>query len=118
MPVPTELRGFFSGLVEKSKKGEINWEAAGPKDAYRVRFPDFAIAIDQDANRPSVRIQLVNDAGEATAVVTVGKGDEEWIAAVSLINSADRKVRKVGRTLTRAMEELGKAGAIGLGGDR
>lgn len=117
MPVPTELRSFFSGLVEKSKKGEINWEAAGPKDVYRVRFRDFAIAIDQDPHKPAVRVQLVNDAGEATAVITVGKEDEEWISAVSLINSADRTVRKVGHTLTRALEELGKSGAIGLGSD-
>lgn len=117
MPVPAELRPFFSGLVDKSKKGEINWEAAGPQDAYRVRFPDFAIAIDQDAHRPSVRIQLLNDRGESTATITVGKGDEEWIAAVSLINSADRTVRKVGPTLSRALEELGRQGPIGLGGE-
>ena len=114
MAVQTELKPFFNGLVEKSKRAEINWEAAGPKDSYRVRFSDFSIAIDQDPHRPMVRIQLLNDAGEATAVITVGKEDEEWIGAVSLINSADRTVRKVGQTLSRAMEELGKEGAIGI----
>ena len=114
MPVPTELRPFFNNLVEKSKKSEINWEANGEPDAYRVRFADFSIGIDQDERKPSVRIRLLNDREEPTAVITVEKADEEWIGAISLINSAGLKVRKVGRTLGRAMEELGKKGPIGL----
>ncbi len=113
MPVPTELKPFFSGLVEKSRKAEINWEANGGPDSFRVTFADFAIRIAQDAARPAVRVQLLNDQGEPTTVITVDKSDEEWIAAVSLINSADLKVRKVGRTLQRAMEELGRSGMIG-----
>ena len=117
MPVPTELHAFFNNLVEKSKKSEINWEAHGGPDAYRVRFADFSIGIDQDERKPSVRIQLLNDRGEPTAVINVGKEDEQWIGAISLINSAGMKVRKVGPTLGRAMEELGKQGPIGLDSD-
>ena len=45
------------------------------------------------------------------------QGDEEWLAAVSLINSANRKVRKIDHTLRRAMEELSKSGAVGLGAE-
>ena len=54
MPVPTELRSFFTNLVEKSKRSEINWEANGGPDAYQVRFADFAIGIRQDETKPSV----------------------------------------------------------------
>lgn len=113
MPVPTELRPFFTNLVEKSKRSEINWEANGKSDAYRVRFAEFAIGIHQD-ERDVVRIQLLNDRGEPTAVINVEKDDDDWIGAVSLINSANLKVRKVSRTLGLAMEELGKHGLIGL----
>lgn len=114
MSVPTELRQFFTSLVEKSKKSEINWEAHGGPNSYRVRFSDFAIRVSQDEQRPSVKIQLLNDRGEPTAVIDVRKEDEDWIRAVSLINSAHLKVRKVGQTLGRAMEELGKSGAVGI----
>ncbi len=114
MPVPTELRPFFTSLVEKSKKSEINWEANGGPNSYRVRFDDFAISVSQDDQRPLVRIQLLNDRSEPTAVIDVRKEDEDWIRAISLINSADLKVRKVGQTLGRAMEELSKSGAIGF----
>lgn len=115
MPVPTELRPFFTGLVEKSRKSEINWEADGRGDAYRVRFDDFAIGISQDERKPEVLVRLYNDRDEPTTVITVNQGDEEWIGAISLINSANLKVRKVGQTLRRAMEELGRDGPIGLG---
>lgn len=114
MPVPTELRPFFTSLVEKSKRSEINWEAHGGPHSFRVRFNDFGIRVSQDEQRPSVRIQLLNDRGEPTAVIDVRKEDEDWIRAISLINSANLKVRKVGQTLGRAMEELGKPGAVGL----
>ena len=114
MPVPIELRPFFTNLVEKSKKAEINWEADTESDAYRVRFAEFAIGIHQDQASHSVHIQLLNDRGDPTAVIKVDKEDDDWIGAVSLINSADLKVRKVGRTLGLAMEELGKPGPIGL----
>ena len=117
MPVPTELKEFFTNLVEKSRRSEINWEAEGPADTYRVRFPDFAIVVAQDQQRPAVRMQLLNDRGGATTIITVEKGDEEWLAAVSLINSANRKIRKVDHTLRRALEELQKDGAIGLGAE-
>ena len=112
--MPAELRPFFTSLVEKSKRSEINWEADEGPDTYRVRFTDFVIRISQDERKPVVRVELLNDRGEPTAVVDVEKEDEEWIPAVSLINTADLKVRKVGRTLGRAMEELGKQGPIGL----
>jgi hypothetical protein len=118
MPVPLELKPFFTGLVEKSRKSEINWEANGGSDAYRVRFEDFAIGISQDQRTSTVRVQLLNDRGEPTAVINVEKGDDEWIGAVSLINTADLKVRKVGHTLGRAMEELGRAGLVGLDPER
>lgn len=114
MPVPIELRPFFTNLVDKSKKSEINWEADSGSDAYRVRFAEFAIGIQQDQTNHSVRIQLFNDRGDSTAVIKVDKEDDDWIGAVSLINSAGLKVRKVGRTLSLAMEELGKEGPIGL----
>ena len=117
MSVPTELRPFFTSLVEKSRRSEINWESDGRRDAFRVRFADFAIGVSQDASRPAVDVQLYNDHGEPTTVITVQKGDEEWIGAVSLINSANLKVRKVGRTLNRALEELGREGPVGLGAD-
>ena len=117
MPVPAELRPFFTNLVEKSKRSEINWEAEQRADAYRVRFPDFSIVVSQDSHRHSVQLQLLNDRGGATTVLSVEKGDEEWLAAVSLINSANRKVRKIDHTLRRAMEELSKSGAVGLGAE-
>lgn len=115
MPVPTELRPFFTSLVEKSRKSEINWEADGRADAFRVRFTDFSIGIRRDEQKPAVLVQLFNDREEPSTVITVDKADEEWIGAVSLINSANLKVRKVGQTLRRALEELGKEGSIGLG---
>jgi len=62
----------------------------------------------------SICVQLLNDRGETTAVITVDDRDEEWLGAVGLFNSADRKVRKLGRTMRRAMEGLGKQRAIGL----
>ena len=117
MPVPTELMPLFRNLVEKSKKSEINWEAAGPRDAFAVRFPDFSIKVVQDEAKPRVTVQLHNDTGEPVADFRVTDQDEEWIMAVSLINSADRVVRKAGLTLQRAMEELSKAGMVGLGAD-
>ena len=117
MPVPTELVPFFNNLVDKSKKSEINWEAAGQPDAYMVRFPDFSIQIIQEGTKPCVLIRLHNDDGRAVTDFKVNSQDEEWIGAVSLINSADRKVRKAGHTLQRAMEELGKTGTIGLGAE-
>lgn len=117
MPVPNELMPFFQNLVEKSKKSEINWESAGGRDAYLVRFPDFSIRIAQESHKPHVVVRLHNDAGDLVSEFKVNDQEDEWIMAVSLINSADRTVRKAGRTLQRAMEELGKAGVIGLGAD-
>ena len=114
MPVPQELKPFFTGLVDKSKKLEINWEAGARPDAFRVRFPDFTIAVSQEGRTSAVRVQLLNDDGYVTTDFSVAKDDEEWIGAVALINSADRKVRKAGHTLRRAMEELAKKGPIGL----
>ena len=55
--------------------------------------------------------------GRRATRARIEKEDDEWIGAVSLINSADLKVRKVGRTLGRAMEELSKQGPIGLESD-
>lgn len=115
MPVPIEFRPFFTSLVDKSRRSEINWEATGRPAAYRVRFPDFSIVVSEEGDKPtSIRVQLLNDQGEPTAVISVDDRDEEWLGAVGLFNSADRKVRKLGTTLGRAMEELGKRGAIGL----
>ena len=37
----------------------------------------------------------------------------EWLAAMSLINSASRKVTKIDESLQRVMEELGKEGMVG-----
>ena len=37
MPVPQELKPFFTGLVDKSKRLEIHWEAGARPDAFRVR---------------------------------------------------------------------------------
>lgn len=117
MPVPNELMPFFQNLVEKSKKSEINWEATGPRDSFAVRFPDFSIRIAQEGQKPSVVVRLLNDEGVVVTEFKVSDQEEEWIMAVSLINSADRKVRKAGRTLQRAMEELSKSGLVGLGSD-
>jgi len=114
MPVPKEFMPFFTNLVDKSKKSEINWEAMDQPDAYRVRFSDFSITVSQKGAKPVVRIQLLSDQGEPSAAITVDSDDDEWLGAVGLINSADRKVRKIGRTMQRAMEELGKRGSIGL----
>ena len=117
MPVPTEFTPFFTSLVDKSKKSEINWEATGQPDAYRVRFSDFSISVSQENGQPpSIRVQLLNDQGQPTVVMSIDDGDDEWLGAVGLMNSADRKVRKIGRTMQRAMEELGKQGPVGLEG--
>ena len=115
MPVPIELRPFFAGLVDKSRRGEIRWEADGKTDAFRARFSRFSIAIRQDERKPAVHVELRNDQGQPASIITVDQGDEEWIGAVSLINSANLKVRKVGETLRYAMAELEKEGTIGLG---
>lgn len=115
MPVPIEFKPFFTNLVDKSRKSEINWEDAGEPNTYRVRFADFSIVVSQTDDRtPSVRVQLLNDRGHPTAVISVDDQDDEWLGAVGLFNSADRKVRKLGRTMRRAMEELAKQGSIGL----
>jgi hypothetical protein len=115
MPVPIEFKPFFASLVDKSKRSEINWEATAQPRTYRVRFTDFSIVVSQNSGRPaSVRVQLLNDRGEATAVITIDDRDDDWLGAVGLFNSADRKVRRLGWTLRRAMEELGKRGPIGL----
>jgi hypothetical protein len=112
MPVPKELTSFFSGLVEKSRKSEINWCPTDEPDAYRVTFPDMAITVRQEGER-RVRIELLNDRSIPAATICVEYGDEEWIGAVSLINSANRKVTKIDQTMQRAMEELGRDGPIG-----
>ncbi|MGD8289983.1 MAG: hypothetical protein PVJ80_17465 [Gemmatimonadota bacterium] len=115
MPVPIEFKSFFTSLVDKSRRSEINWESTSEPDVYRVRFTDFSIVVSQTVGRsPSVRVQLLNDRGEPTAVISVDDQDDEWLGAVGLFNSADRKVRKLGRTMRRAMEELEKQGPIGL----
>ncbi len=114
MPVPQELKPFFTQLVDKSKRLEINWEAGARSDAFRVRFTDFSIAVSQEGRASSVRVQLLNEDGYVTADFTVDDKDDEWIMAVALTNSADRKVRNAGRTLRRALEELGRDGPIGL----
>ncbi len=113
MPVPQDLMTFFMRLVEKSKKGEINWAAAGEADTFLVTFSDLAIGISLVGDNPVVRIQLLNDEGDPTAAITVDDGDEEWLGAMSLINSANRKVRKIDKTMRRAMEELGREGTVG-----
>lgn len=114
MPIPRELTPFFNRLVEKSKRLEINWEGNGRRGSYRVRFPDFSIEVAQDGHASPVRIQLRNGDGHATSDFRVSDRDDEWIGAVALVNSADRKVHKAGETLRRAMEELGRPGAIGI----
>lgn len=113
MPVPKHLMAFFLRLVDKSKKAEINWEATGQPDAFRVTFADVAISISLEGNKPLVRIQLLNDRGDPAAVITVDDGDDEWIGAMSLINTANRKVTKIDKTMQRAMEELGREGTVG-----
>ena len=113
MPIPEDLNPFFSMLVDKSRKLEINWEATGEADSFRVTFSDIAISISLEGNKPFVRIQLLNDKGDPATVITVDDGDEEWLGAMSLINSANRKVRKIDQSLQRAMEELGKEGTVG-----
>ena len=115
MPVPIEFRPFFTSLVDKSRRAEINWEATDRSNAFRARFPDFSIVVSQhEGQRPSVRVQLLNDQGGPTAVVSVDDRDDEWLGAVGLFNSAERKAHGIGRTMRRAMEELGKQGVIGL----
>ena len=112
MPVPTELRPFFSRLVEKSKRSEVNWRPGDRPEAFRVTFPDVAIHAWQDGER-RIRIELLNDRGDTAASIAVEFGDEEWIGAVALINSAGRKVSKLDTTMRRAMEELAKEGPVG-----
>jgi hypothetical protein len=114
MPIPEDLKPFFSSLVAKSKKLEINWEATGNADSFRVTFSDFAIGISQEGSKPVVRIQLLNDTGDIASEMTVDDGDDDWLGALSLINTAKRKVTKIDRSLQRAMEELGKEGTVGL----
>ena len=58
-------------------------------------------------------IELLNDQGQPAATIAVDDRDDEWLGAVSLINSANRKVSKIDQTMSRAMEELAKDGAIG-----
>lgn len=113
MPVPKELLPFFTRLVDKSKKSEINWQTTGQPEAFRVTFPDMAIAIALEGDR-LVRIKLLNDQGLAAAEMVVDDGEDEWLGAVSLINSAKRKVMRIDQTMQRAMEELGKDGPVGL----
>ena len=80
MPVPTEFMPFFTSLVDKSKKSEINWEATGQPDAYRVRFSDFSISVSQENGQPpSIRVQLLNDQGQPTVVMSIDDGDDEWL---------------------------------------
>ena len=118
MAVPQELMAFFLRLVDKSRKSEINWEATGRADAFRVTFSDIAITISLEGEKPFVRIQLLNDRGDPAAIITVDDGDDEWLPAMSLINSANRKVARIDRTMQRAMEELGKEGSVGLEASR
>ena len=112
MPVAKELVPFFTRLVEKSKKSEINWRDTGQADAFRVTFRDMAVTIEMEGNR-LVRIQLLNDRGDVVEVITVDDDDDEWLGAVGLINSAKRKVTKKDVTMRRVMEELAKDGPIG-----
>ena len=112
MPVPKELLPFFTGLVDKSRRSEINWCPTDRPDAFRVNFPDMAITVAQEGER-RVRIELLNDRSIPAATICVEYGDEEWIGAVSLINSATRRVTKIEQTMRRAMEELGRDGPIG-----
>jgi len=113
MPVPKDLTSFFLRLIEKSKKSEINWQATGPPDAFRVTFSGIAILISLEGDKPLVRIQLLNDKGDTAAVISVDQGDDEWLGAMSLNNSANRKVTKKDETLHRAMQELEKEGSVG-----
>lgn len=113
MPVSKDLTSFFLRLIEKSKKSEINWQATGPPDAFRVTFSGIAILISLEGDKPLVRIQLFNDKGDTAAVISVDQGDDEWLGAMSLINSANRKVTKKDETLHRAMQELEKEGSVG-----
>ncbi len=113
MPIPEDLKPFFSRLVDKSRKLEINWEATGEAEEFRVTFSDIAISISLERNKPVVRIQLLNDKGDPATVITVDDEDDEWLGAMSLINSAKRKVTKIDKSLQRAMEELGKEGTVG-----
>ena len=113
MAIPNDLMAFFLRLVDKSRNSEINWKGTGRPDTFLVTFSDIAISICLVGDKPSVRIQLLNDEGDPAAVITVDDGDDEWLAAMSLINSANRKVTKIDRTMQRAMEELGKAGTVG-----
>ena len=113
MAIPKEFMAFFLRLVDKSRKSEVNWEATGGKDTVRVTFSDIAINISLVGDKPEVRIQLLNDEGVPAAVMSVDDGDDEWLAAMSLINSANRRVTKIDRTMQRAMEELGKEGTVG-----
>lgn len=115
MPVPKDFMPFFTGLVDKSRRSEIHWEATAHPNAHRVRFPDFSIVVSEEGGSPpSIRVELINDRGEPTAVLRIDNRDDQWLGAVGLFNSADRRVRKLGRTLHRAMEELGKRGPVGL----
>jgi hypothetical protein len=115
MPVPIEFGPLFTSLVDKSRRSEINWAATARPNVYRVRFPDFSIVVSQEGgHRGTVRVQLLNDQGEPSADIAVDDRDDEWLGAVGLFNSAERKVLKVGRTMRRAMEELEKQGVVGL----
>ena len=113
MPISEDLKPLFSRLVAKSKKLEINWQATDQADSFRVTFSDFAISISQEGSNPVVRIKPLNDQGVIATEMTVDDGDDEWLGALSLINTAKRKVTKIDKSLQRAMEELGKEGPVG-----
>ncbi len=113
MAIPKDFMAFFLRLVDKSRKSEVNWVATDRTDAFRVTFSDMAISISLEGDEPIVRIQLLNNEGDPAAAMTVDDGDDEWLAAMSLINSANRKVTKIDETMRRAMEELGKEGTVG-----
>ena len=114
MPVGKELKPFFTGLVEKSKRMEINWEATGQPGTYCVVFSDIAIRVFLEGER-HVHVQLLNDKGDPATAIKVSEGDDEWLAATSLINSANRAVTRIDKSMQRAMEELAKEGLIGRG---
>ncbi len=106
-----KLESLLKRLLEKTEKGELQWESTASRNTFLVVVKDSAITINRlysATNNNYYEFAFRNEYGDVTDVVIISKYDNaaQLDKAEKIYDLAQKQSQRINETLDHLLEQL------------
>lgn len=120
MNIPELYTNVIDGLLTKSRKNEVVWNATTDSNTFVVYFNSFSLSIrknsDNNFNNSHeewVTVELINNNGEKIDSFFVEEGDDNWQVINELFALSRRSALSIDTAIKEMLNEINKKEIIG-----